>query len=620
MNVIDLNHFTESFNALAGSSRKPTDLRLNEMKAKLLEICSSLDSLKSRMESEFLAIGSDLLDFNSRTSSIAETSLTVASLLKAEDIVKSAVEFRHILDKVDSYLKRAEGEAEQYIEKMYRVSKTIGSASKPLGELREIAKFLRTLGVSTQIVTAKLSRYDASFLALTDNIKNMSKIIDSRVADITSKIKLLSGQIGDTIETMETLARKQKKLAAIIVENSNKGYKSLLKMTEECSNLAETTRNLSGKSDEISGSINDITVSMQFHDIYHQRVVQVRDEVKDIYHISAENKKTGDTASFSEERNHDLVRFVSTCSHQRSNLDLIKNEMISAVDEIIFNLRGIARNIVSMSTEIGDITKEVRKDFSSFWNEMDFIISSFSTSIKEKADTSGQLNEIMNSVAGTVSETSMFVEDIEEIGADLKLIAFNTRIKAAHLKKKGAEVEILAKKLGELSNKANTHTNDMLEVLQKITSEAQELFEDKGVKSGVGSESLENIVHGLVDAINPLRQIDDKAEVMLEELNLSSSELENAIKKSIAGINVHVFLPDVIRKVTSELGKVERKGRFVALRNMDNAKLDGLLREAGMKRASVVSIEAYKKQSNGQATDPGKSGKDDEIGDNIEFF
>lgn len=580
---------------------------LNQMRLKLGNVCVDLNSLKCHMEEEFLEIGSSLRDFNSRTGEMSRISSSVARLLMADEIVSSTTEFDKISDMVNAYLKRAETETKKYGRKLQSILKTIIRANKPLGDLKDIAKLLKILGVSTRIVTAKLSRHDKSFIALTENIKNLSNMINSRSSDILSRLKSLTNRTHETIGTLESLAERQRKLFVNVRENINKGRQSLVNISNKCSGLAETTAVVTEKSGEISAGINDITVSMQLHDIKGQEVEQAKNEID----------KVCRTISGDEAANIDHLMHV--CSFQQQNLASIRSDLISAVNVILGNLNGIARNVVDISAEISQIAGSVCADFSHFWNDMEQVMTSLTSSIQEDTNTSCKLSETMVTVAGTVGETSQFVGDIDVIGSDLKLIAQNTRIKAAHLGNRGAELSILAKRMGELPKLANEQTRIISEILNKVSLEAQEIFEREEANPNIMNSGLDEMAFHLVDIVDPLRQIDEKINVLLERMDGDSSSLADAIKDSVNRVSLKDGIFELIGSSESTLEKIEFKARILACRKAEKVKTAVYQASAETRGSKIVNISEYNSRT-GNRKEKISERKTGEFGENVELF
>lgn len=540
------------------SSLSGIDLSGKELICQLRDIAGDLEALNGKTENEFLSIGSNLNDFQSRVGEISNVASSTAELILGKEVARATDDFRDIQGRVNNYLTRVEKEMWGGKKKLHNILDMISRINKPLKDLKEIAGSLHMLAMSTRIITVRLSRHDADFKTLADNIKSMSKLINSNSSNIIDQARSLSALVNDAISTLHKLQVLHGSLAGNILDNTDKGLLTIKRMKDKSPSTAKIAEVISDGSNEVSKNLSEIIVSLQFHDISRQRIDHAIGEFKESCTIldSEGGAKPGPSP---QESSESFLKVFSKLHYLRADLKSVRDEMKNAVEGIIGNLMGIARNVVGLSTEMGDIAGAVSEDYSSFWSEMEEVMLSFTVSIKEDANTSGKLSELMNSVASTVSNMSAFVSDIKEIGSDIKLIAFNARIKAAHVGKKGASVGLIAEKIQGLSAEADEKTASILDNLNRISEYAKELsaYEDSGTK--IEDVELGDVVGSLVDILNPLDMVDKSIVSNLERIDKDNGVLKVAINNSVAAITVHDEVSDVICSVLSELEEIEKK-------------------------------------------------------------
>ena len=540
---------TPSHHTHGGSVR----ISLAQLKEQVTTLAGLLEGLNSNTEEEFLAIGSSLNSFYSRVADISKNASSSADLILGKEISRAIGDFKDLQGRVDSYLGRIEGEMGQCMAKLREILKMIISINKPARDLKDMAQMLQMLAVSTRIVTVNLSRRDAGFSALSDNIKSMSRLINLKSSDILKQTKSLGHLVNNAIATLRKLEDRQSVLAGDIFNNTTLGLSAITNMKNRSNDAAGITNLISERSDEISGNISEIMVSLQFHDITRQKIDQsvniMRSSIDDSLHEKPEI----------EEEESRITDILGSCLSLKSDLDLVKEELLNAVNSIIGNMGGIARYITNLSSEIGDAAGAVSEDYSDFWLEMDQVMSSFTSSIREDADTSGKLSEVMGSVAGTVSNMSHYASDIEAIGSDVKLIAFNARIKAAHVGSEGASVGLLAEKIQKLSVDATLKTAAILSTLTKITSYANELSAYETSATKIEDVGLDDVVSRLIDILNPLHMVDDKIISYLNSMDKDSDNLARDINALIAGVTVHDKASNVLEGVVADLEEIEAR-------------------------------------------------------------
>ncbi|MDT8317658.1 MAG: hypothetical protein RQ824_06670 [bacterium] len=550
---MECNSFEEITTPLHHPFGGAVSISFPKLKEQVSALADLLEGLNSKTEAEFLAIGSSLNSFYARVADISKNASSSADLILGKEISRAIGDFKDLQGRVDSYLGRIEGEMGQCMSKLREILKMIISINKPARDLKDMAQMLQMLAVSTRIVTVNLSRRDAGFSALSDNIKNMSKLINLKSSDILKQTKSLGHLVNNAISTLRKLEDRQSVLAGEIFNNTSLGLSAITNMKNRSNDAAGITNLISERSDEISANISKIMVSLQFHDITRQKI----DQTVTIMNSSIDeslHEKPEDT----EDKNQ-ITDVLRSCLPLKSDLDLVKNELLKAVNSIIANMGGIARHITNLSSEIGDAAGAVSEDYSDFWLEMDQVMSSFTTSIREDADTSGKLSEVMGSVAGTVSNMSHYASDIEEIGSDVKLIAFNARIKAAHVGSEGASVGLLAEKIQKLSVDATLKTASILSTLTTITSYANELSAYENSATKIEDVGLDDVVSRLIDILNPLHMVDDKIISYLNSMDKDSDNLARDINFLIAGVTVHDQASNILEGVINDLKEIQSR-------------------------------------------------------------
>lgn len=541
----------ESVNSSYHPGGETMSINLPQLKKQVDGLADRLAGLNSRTEEEFLAIGSSLNTFYTNVADISKNASSSADLILGKEIARAIGDFEDLQGRVDSYLGRIEDEMVHCMDKLRDILKMIVSINKPARDLKDMSQMLQMLAVSTRIVTVNLSRRDAGFSALSDNIKSMSRLINLKASDILKQTKLLGHMVNNAILTLRKLEDRQSILARGILNNTSLGLSAITNMKNRSNDAAGLTNLISEKSDEISGNISEIMVSLQFHDITRQKIDQSVNTMKSSIVTSVGEKPELD------EDDKQITDILGRSLSLKPEICSVKDELLNAVNSIIANMGGIARHITNLSSEIGEAAGAVSEDYSDFWLEMDQVMSSFTTSIREDADTSGKLSEVMGSLAGTAGNMSHYASDIEEIGSDVKLIAFNARIKAAHVGMEGASVGLLAEKIQKLSVDATLKTASILNILTKISSYANELSAYETSATKIEDVGLDDVVSRLIDILNPLHMVDDKIISYLNSMDKNSDDLANDIKALIAGVTVHDHTSNVLDGVIMELEEIK---------------------------------------------------------------
>ena len=414
-------------NSYSLESEASSGISIVEMTDRLQGYINDLEGLNGKGEKEFLTIGSNLNESHSSVVDISKTASSAAELILGKEIAKAIDDFQELRKKVRAYLDQVEIEIKQCNGKLLSIINIIKSIKKSVYDLKGIAKLLNMFALFTRIVVVNLSNHDSSLDTLVNNIKSMSKLINSRANKIMKHMKTMSFMLNNAITTVHELETRQKNIAIRIVKDTEQGLASIRSMKKSSSSALEITKIITDRSCAVSKNISDVIVSLQSHDIVRQKMNQSIADLNNLLEIL--NSRDDLESDANNLDNVDVFPGVMIYSLPiKTDISFIRDELIKAVKGIKDSLTGIAGNTAGLSAEIKEIAGSVSEDYHSFCDDMDQVMSSFTLSVIEDSDTSGILSKVMKSVASMVSDISTCVSNIEEIGSDIKLIAFNARI------------------------------------------------------------------------------------------------------------------------------------------------------------------------------------------------
>ncbi len=163
-----------------------------------------------------------------------------------------------------------------------------------------------------------------------------------------------------------------------------------------------------------------------------------------------------------------LAEAIVVCELQKAQLIDARDKFIKAVRVIMDNLHGISVNIGRIIDDVQKMTGAT--DFSS-----DNFLSNIETgtaAVMDKIDHGTKAEEefvdAMGELTIAVSTISGLVDDIEEIGEEIELIAINARVKAARTGEEGAPLGVIAEAIWHLSLDATSQKSVISGLLKKV--------------------------------------------------------------------------------------------------------------------------------------------------------
>ncbi|MBU1101825.1 MAG: methyl-accepting chemotaxis protein [Bacteroidetes bacterium] len=600
---------------LPGDTGEGQSLKINlsDISRRINDVNYRIDSVISVSENDFLKIGGSLQQYLGSTRDLSSLSSQAAEYI-SEDILKKGIkELTWLLKQFGESLTDSAKEIRNDREELLLILSKINQISNEFKGFGKIVKQLRMLGISTKIESSRLGSEDAGFFQLAEYVDKLSGFIGDKVQGITTKSDFLIKEINRTAEKLNNLEIEQKEQSNTILQKTSQSLVIFENKYIECSNKANS---ISESSNLVRQNINDIVMSIQFHDITRQQMEHAKEALTEVKDIDRKHL-TGGTPDEMEE----IGVVYDVCELQAYQLDYSANEFINAAKKIINNLNGVEDNVGAILSETCELLNE--KDSRgglSLLNVKDEL-TKVSNGIKNNFKITSELAISIKSVLGIIEDLANSVEEIEDIGSDIELISLNARIKAAHIGSDGASLGILSEEIQKLSISTKNQTESISLLLHATGETSKKLEEnlDKGNDSGNSLEVTDNKIHGLM---NSMMELEKKASGIIETLKEDINGLKGNINETIDGITIHSKVEHEIGGIVSELHQVTSYLKpFVdpeEKREKNIKKLAGKYTMNQERKIHQQFIEGKMSSSNKNHFEIQKD--EDNLGDNVELF
>jgi methyl-accepting chemotaxis protein len=532
----------------------------------LPELGIELAALGRSTEKEFLSVGEKLQSFHGLAEEIAQLSASVARLLSGEGISAAINGFREVMDR----MRGLEGESRQNTTLLANVLEILNRLDHQLRSFFETARSLRVLCVSTKIESARLGERDIGFNALAGEVGNLALLIEEKTAHLLARSESLNDLIGRALLRVTEIEARQHLQAGLILDKTMSNLGSL---QEKHALSSAAAKQISTRYEAVSWSIGEIVTSMQFHDITRQRMEHVKKALDSIVCArpnSGRTRRAKDVGAdqrlffgLSEKSgrapmNGNPFRMAGEiCAIQAAQLQDARDQLVSAVENIIENLVRVADQVVMMSQETERMASAANQTEQSFLSKVEEGFDAVIAELSSYDVSSRELATVMDSVGDTLREMSIYTDDIEGIGAKIRRIALNAIVKASQLGDAGATLDVLAEAVHSLSIEACRRTETAGEALRSIVSASESLHtgirndgEDRG-DAGVTrmGETLKTLLGGLKD-------VNRNMVSLLDRMNEGAHLLSEGTRKTIAEVNVHHRVDDVVERALDQLDEI----------------------------------------------------------------
>ncbi len=456
------------------------------------------------------------------------------------------------------------------LQDMLRITENI---HKPISGFKRIVKTLGILSISTKIESAQLKGDGHDFVTIADDVERLSVLINSSFADIAARARSLSSLVRRTLAGVLTLeARQEEKVRSIL----DKTRATLTSLVEKNASSTTTAHQISAELETITESIGEVVSSIQFHDITRQQV----EHVKEALDIAAQRLVGQIEAVASEPGNGYDKRLVmevgAVCRLQKAQLIDSREQFAGAAANIIDNLDGIARAIEGTYGHVEKLAGVEGEASSSFFSMIEDEMSSAIAFFGEIGDGIHELSDAMEGLGGTAGDMARFMDEIEEIGLDIELIAVNARIKAAHTGAEGAPLGVIAEAIQKLSVDARSCKAAVSDELRQIVSTVEGLSRQTNSSSGQQVNEANNLLGELGSLLGGLRTANSTALSQLASIEKERRRLTTDMESAANGIAVQHEFAEKIENAVGTLSSIILESETLLPESGDSVGLETL--------------------------------------------
>lgn len=570
-----------------------------------------LTELNDATEADFLALGAQLNRLSGIAREVTATARDAVNLILDHEIEEATEELRKIFQAIGEYLRNSE----QGLENSYgNLSTILGSLKdiwEPLLGFKKTVKYLRIFGVSIKIESARITGSDNGFNNLASDVEKLSALIASKSAQILNELEPLYAIIDHALSGFLKEEAKEHTKAKTILEQITESLSSLGSRRNLSSG---TIQRIENKSSEIGADIGEIVTSLQFHDITRQQIDHVKegfDELKTrLKHASAHDKEKDLSA---------LSIIPNVCMLQANQLSDSHLQLLSAVEKVIGKLREIEGKVFDISHEIVTLLKVADSGEDTFLSEVKEGVSSVISSLKENANTSSELRKGIGSVAQTVNAITAFVDEIEDIGLEIELIALNASVRAAHTDKGGQSLGVLAEAIRNLSENTHTNTTYISDSLKRIGLVAKDLGTTSDRTADGKVPEVEKMVEEMHLLLDSFEKTNGKVVPLFTRLGTQASTLAEGVEQTVGGITALEKADSTLRQIISQLKNISSHAREFFPEDNNTGQEDYLKQMESlytMERERDIHRNLY-----GSESEVGSyAGDQENLGSNVELF
>ncbi|MEG6505307.1 methyl-accepting chemotaxis protein [Nitratidesulfovibrio sp. 1201_IL3209] len=596
-----------------------------EVRERLGRVGSGLARLVQQREDDFLALGAELQDVARRVQDIAADSQRLNHIASGDTV-------RHILEELVAELDAMQtlchvDEDAVDLAMLTRARELVQQLSRSIRDYARVVRTLQMLGISTRIESARLGSDGRGFSTLADDVEKLGYKIVEYSDRIMQQAKTLDALAEKAEASTREMHEMQRECAYSVFGSIRDNMDTLHEVAEGSRKASEDVR---GHTADIAASMGRIIGSLQFHDIVRQQVEHVEEALADaragldgapdgMVDDMADGAAAGveDDGALAVE----LAVAADICALQQAQLGNARTSFSDAVSTLRRELAAIAASVRGVGQRTGGFSDEscLGEDCggTAVLDHMERSVAEIAARMLSLAEQGERMGHVMGEVAEMVAQMSVFLEDIEDVGDEIELIALNASIRAAHTGEKGKALGVLASSIQRLSQDAGESTTALATLLREVDGVAGQLktyataYLDSSRVSEISGE-LEGLTHGL-------REVNGEAARLFAGVGQACAELASRVDHAVEDLGFDAQVAAGLSDAADDVGEMA---------DMLRERLPASARAAAARRLAAMRDRYTMEQERvlhgrvlggGHAEAPAGGGEDG-YGDNVELF
>ena len=511
--------------------------------ASLESLVAELSGVSNATENVFLELGGKIKLFHDRAHEISKVAAEVLQLLHGSDGESTLQHLQLLVERCNLWLSATADKSSHICALLNNVTRQISELYEPVAGLRKVIKTLHALRVSTRIEAAK--GYASGAAVLARSLDELSSLIHGKITEIFDRTEALVPMINQSLIMEEAVQAGSIRTASKGVQNARLLLRDYL---ANCIETGQWTDRLKDRSDDVTQSFEEMISALQFQDITRQRLEHVQNALSGLgQHLD----KFSDRSDFSFDAEASRL-FGRICRLQHDQLKLASQEFLAAADNLSENLRGMVGSVISMATDTRELSRTTSAGCDSRFSAVLDVLKAITGYLAETHNVHLDAKTYLDDVCQGTQEVAGLVEDVEQIGEEMQLLAMNAAISAAHARQKGAGLDIIAQNIHVVAEEATRYALVLARECATITSHAL-LLQDVGLETQAKAGEVGDL---LQDAEQCTVRIEANSQKLMEraaEVDQATDTLAGDINETVKTVHIRRRFEETLAPVAARL-------------------------------------------------------------------
>ncbi len=524
---------------------------ISKFKVNFDSACKEIEKLAELSEPEFISLGEKLMNISSLAENVSQIAFQIAEMLFGNTSSDLNTNLQYKLKVFDRYFSF---KVSQLSKIWHVVSTMMESISNFNGLSIGFKKLLRNFNnhvISMRIENERLIDQNTHFSVLG---KEVAELLDDALIQLNSIDETIN-LVNANADSLSSSIQYLKTESLPLVQKRLFPFRELsAELWNEHKKWGGVFHDFSTKMDDTFKKINEIVVSLQFHDIARQKIEHIVDGIKSF----VGNGTFKDNFENDDEFKNKCCYINSFSELQSSQLNLTKNEIYSEISKITEKLSSISENTNAVKNETLEIVDFIKNSVDAKLKNSKNLIELIFAALEEATSKIDEITLLIKTTVKNINPLIETIHQINEIGLNIQLKALNGLIHASRMNKEGAALRVITNSMGNLSESTKLFSENFIDILKEIKKSTSQI--SNAFKGGTDKQDKKFVQYYISSDLSSfyqrLKYVNNATNEKFIEVSACSNSLTNQINEIQSNITVGDLFQKQVNSALSQLDEI----------------------------------------------------------------
>ncbi len=570
-------------------------------------------------ENHFIRLGRELEALHTDVNHLVAETLTTIRRTAGDDEGSVLMEIDGLVRRSLDDLNRRRRAVGDRLDGIDAVIERLKSLDHLCSAMARLAMNLRVVGFNIRVESARSTASQEMFDVVSEQINGLSASVVRNAERFQEDVQAAADRqrtahdgVSRSLGRLDGLTSG----AAEAVQGSAKDIETL--MAGAFSAIQQAENHLRA----ISRQIGEVVAGIQIHDSMNQRITHINNALEDAAALCTPDTSDliqyGDQADRRFTAAHSIVQLqIAQLGRIIADIEGCHGATQRAFDTIREEIEALAGCLMDLTVDPGadpggpaegaDPFDALRKD-----------LFGLHDLLREADELVTRIQETADAAVETTEQLEGHIAQVDGIGSEIRMIALNAIIKAAHLGETGSALEVVAQEVNILSNETSQFVGQVKSVLDRVVTQVRKLDRNGGEEKTEPGGADAALAAGIAEVTGAYERFRDASRHMVAR----AEELKNGISETLNSLG---FLPDLCSDLRSHLERMEEIAALLRPRVREDLEasvdeVNRLTERYTMRLERGVHQQLLGEEKPSPAGPEAAPSKADELGDNVELF